>query len=311
MNNKKCITMCLTASAQSEDGQKGLNFIANWIEIVIARLHVSITNLDVLVLSHSSSSSIHARLSLRDIRFFNSAEFSSGKSVSDSVLLSESLTFNTSPSSSKMTILNLSAKKSVLIASLRLELCRPATSETPTTTTTTNTTTTTTVLSFEQELRVNVKMDRKIADVSEGMDVDVSVPECVFHITAADVKDISVLLFAYDILKKDGAHVNADVCTLYLIHSLSYVCMYVSYVWSQFIYPSTIYTHEYISYTGWDHPISILHSRNMNLSGFVYIQQWPRSSKLSTLHNSTIFTHEEDLSAFKTLSLCMYVCMYV
>ena len=75
-------------------------------------------------------------------------------------------------------------------------------------------------------MRVNVKMDRKIADVSEGMDVDVSVPECVFHITAADVKDISVLLFAYDILKKDGAHVNADVCTLYLIHSLSYVCMF-------------------------------------------------------------------------------------
>jgi len=38
-------------------------------------------------------------------------------------------------------------------------------------------------------------------------------------------------------------------------------------------------------------------------------QQWPRSSKFSTLHNSTIFTHEEDLSAFKTLSLCMYdVC---
>ena len=219
----------ITASAQSEDGQKGLNFIANWIEIVIARLHVSITNLDVLVLSHSSSSSIHARLSLRDIRFFNSAEFSSGKSVSDSVLLSESLTYNTSPSSSKMTILNLSAKKSVLIASLRLELCRPATSETPSTFTTTNTTTTTssTVLSFEQELRVNVKMDRKIADVSEGMDVDVSVPECVFHITAADVKDISVLLFAYDILKKDGAHVNADVCTLYLIHSLSYVSVYV------------------------------------------------------------------------------------
>ncbi len=34
-------------------------------------------------------------------------------------------------------------------------------------------------------------------------------------------------------------------------------------------------------------------------------QQWPRSSKLSTLHISTIFTHEEDLSAFKTLSLCM------
>ena len=227
----------ITASAQSEDGQKGLNFIANWIEIVIARLHVSITNLDVLVLSHrsddmirsdSSSSSIHARLSLRDIRFFNSAEFSSGKSVSDSVLLSESLTYNTSPSSSKMTILNLSAKKSVLIASLRLELCRPATSETPTTTTTTTTTnTSSTVLSFEQELRVNVKMDRKIADVSEGMDVDVSVPECVFHITAADVKDISVLLFAYDILKKDGAHVNADVCTLYLIHSLSYVSVYV------------------------------------------------------------------------------------
>ena len=32
-------------------------------------------------------------------------------------------------------------------------------------------------------------------------------------------------------------------------------------------------------------------------------------SKFSSLHNSTIFTHEEDLSAFKTLSLCMYVCM--
>ena len=40
-------------------------------------------------------------------------------------------------------------------------------------------------------------------------------------------------------------------------------------------------------------------------------QQWPRSSKLSTLHISTIFTHEEDLSAFKTLSLCIYMYMYV
>ena len=39
-------------------------------------------------------------------------------------------------------------------------------------------------------------------------------------------------------------------------------------------------------------------------------QQWPRSSKLSTLHISTIFTHEEDLSAFKTLSLCISLLRY-
>jgi hypothetical protein len=38
-------------------------------------------------------------------------------------------------------------------------------------------------------------------------------------------------------------------------------------------------------------------------------RQWPRSSKLSTQHNSTIFTPEEDLSALKILSICM--CMYV
>ena len=59
---------------------------------------------------------------------------------------------------------------------------------------------------------MNVKIDRRSADVSEGVDVDVSVPECDFHVTAADVKDISVLLFAYDILKKDGPHSNSDVC---------------------------------------------------------------------------------------------------
>ena len=39
-------------------------------------------------------------------------------------------------------------------------------------------------------------------------------------------------------------------------------------------------------------------------------RQWPRSSKLSTLHNSTIFTPEEDLSALKTLSICMSQLRY-
>lgn len=234
-----------SGTAQSEDGQKGLSFIANWIEIVIARLHVSITDLDILLRSHrgddaSSSSgsndcssggdgdsSVHARLSLRDIRFFNSSEFSSGSSVSDSMLLSESLTNNTSPTSSKMTILSLSAKKTIFVASLRLEICRPELPE-PFTSFTTTATSTTTVISFDKEMRVNVKMDRRSADISEGgMDVDVSVPECVFHITAADVKDISVLLFAYDILKKDGPHSTSDVCMhKYLLCNYSIMCMY-------------------------------------------------------------------------------------
>ena len=40
---------------------------------------------------------------------------------------------------------------------------------------------------------------------------------------------------------------------------------------------------------------------------------WPRSSRFSPDHNSTIISHEEDLSAFKILNLCIYmnVCMSI
>ena len=55
------------------------------------------------------------------------------------------------------------------------------------------------------------------------------------------------------------------------------------------------------------HVIHALHgtnSRSMIVCMYVCICTILRSF-------STIFIHEEDLSAFKTFSLCMYVCMHV
>ena len=78
-------------------------------------------------------------------------------------------------------------------------------------------------------------------------------------------------------------HVCACVCM--------YVCMYVciwlkSYIWSQFIYPYTIYTHEYISYTT---RVDLTdHQPNIKFSNLTYC--------------NTILTYEEDLSALKNFS---------
>jgi hypothetical protein len=53
------------------DEQSGLGFIANWIEIVVARLQVSIKDLDISICNPNEELSI--LLSLRDIQFFNSS----------------------------------------------------------------------------------------------------------------------------------------------------------------------------------------------------------------------------------------------
>ena len=55
----------------STDGQSALGFIANWIEIVVARLQVSIKDLDISF--DASGEDIFPLISLRDIHFFNSS----------------------------------------------------------------------------------------------------------------------------------------------------------------------------------------------------------------------------------------------
>lgn len=55
----------------SGDCQSGLGFIANWIEIVVARLQVSIKDLDISF--EAPGEDLSVLLSLRDIHFFNSS----------------------------------------------------------------------------------------------------------------------------------------------------------------------------------------------------------------------------------------------
>ena len=107
------------------------------------------------------------------------------------------------------------------------------------------------------------------------------------------------------------------------MHVCMHVCVYVGILCLESIHLSLIHLHDArVYFLYWLGPLGLTdHQPNIYTSQPKYdyewfcmlmtcTQQWPRSSKLPTLHKSTIFTHEEDLSAFKTLSLCMYVCFH-
>lgn len=64
---------------QSEEGQLGLGFIASWIEIVIARLQLTVKDMSILVFSSSDSyqnrnraPEKYSQLLFSGIRFYNS-----------------------------------------------------------------------------------------------------------------------------------------------------------------------------------------------------------------------------------------------
>jgi hypothetical protein len=58
------------ASRQSEEGQEGLTFIANWIEVVLARLQVTVEDLHI-VINDPRSTQLSLRMHLSQATFFN------------------------------------------------------------------------------------------------------------------------------------------------------------------------------------------------------------------------------------------------
>ena len=55
---------------KSDEGQEGLNFIANWIEVVLARLEIHVENLNIIVNDIEISKS-SLRILLKQATFFN------------------------------------------------------------------------------------------------------------------------------------------------------------------------------------------------------------------------------------------------
>lgn len=55
---------------KSEEGQEGLNFIANWIEVVLARLEIHVENLNIIV-NDNEISKASLRIHLKQATFFN------------------------------------------------------------------------------------------------------------------------------------------------------------------------------------------------------------------------------------------------
>lgn len=54
---------------QSEEGQDGLNFIANWIEIVLERLEITVENLTIIINDPTSKTSL--KIDLNKATFYN------------------------------------------------------------------------------------------------------------------------------------------------------------------------------------------------------------------------------------------------
>ena len=55
---------------KSDEGQEGLNFIANWIEVVLARLEIHIDNVNVIINDHEVSKTA-LRMHLSKAVFYN------------------------------------------------------------------------------------------------------------------------------------------------------------------------------------------------------------------------------------------------
>ena len=55
---------------KSDEGQEGLNFIANWIEVVLARLEIHVENLNIII-NDNEISKASLRVHLKEATFFN------------------------------------------------------------------------------------------------------------------------------------------------------------------------------------------------------------------------------------------------
>ena len=172
--------------------------------MIIARLQVSVVDMTVTIKAAGGELSTKPipRISINGIRYYNS-----DRSTEQTSSLAESVVNDGSLLNSSKLIQALTAKKTVFIASFSVSILKSQNHHEKALSNNNNNNNNNTIIKSDKEMRVSLRVDRSSGsgDSSEGLDMDVSLPNLIFQITAADVKDITTLLCSYNILKKDSS----------------------------------------------------------------------------------------------------------